>query len=210
MRIALYALVALLALWLAPPADAVIYPGQHRPAPIVAELVSHADVFWEQRGVRGDCPDSGPIIWQAPSLVDNDGDAWGRGDGLACELWLEDDLTETVLDGSSFEFSAQACQAIFHEDGHARGLPHEPEGLMAGTGPWGAPLPEPHPLAWAPHFCITWALDWYEQAMSGEGRGEWEIAGLVDEARRFAGLKPVKIDQWRRAHRRHARRRARS
>lgn len=169
-------LVALGALGTAPSAAlGYAYPGQQAvTAPVIQDLVSRADVFWAAHGVTSPACRNGPTVWVAPSLRDGDGDAWGRGDGATCELWLSDDLVSTIIDppdtpGLAVVHVARACQAITHEDGHAHGLPHARRGVMAGSGPWGAPDPEPRVLAWAPAFCIRFAREWAAGILRGEG-----------------------------------------
>lgn len=186
------------------PVSTGVFADQASPPPIVTALVDQSTNWWANhwsgKPLPFPCPD-GVTAYVVPSLGTAEGTtaAWERG--TDCEEWLSQDLVDTILDGTSFEFDADACEAVAHGDGHAHGLQHTSSGLMAEGGPWGAEHHEPRPLAWAPHFCVRWALAWYEAALNGDGRGDWEIAELVDEARHYAGLKAVAVKRWHHAQR---------
>jgi hypothetical protein len=168
MRTAALLAFALLAMACPARAHAITYPGQHPAPPVILDLVSAADGFWTERSVVGNCLTT-PTVWEAPSLLAGDGDAWGRGDGAACEIWLSDYLVGTIQQALVFDDVVHACQAITHEDGHARGLGHAPSGIMAGTGPWGQPDAAPPGLRWAPAFCIRFARSALRSSMRRDG-----------------------------------------
>lgn len=132
---AIAAAVALLAC--APLASADYYAGQRPAGPAAIELSRMAEAFWAARHVVG-CAD-GIEVLQAPSLAGGDGPAAGRGGD--CVIWISDFDIEPLdrIDADATRAEIRfACVAIYHEVGHALGLPHTPTGLMAvvPATPW--------------------------------------------------------------------------
>lgn len=156
-------LIVLIALAFPSTAHSETYAGQEPPPHVVLQLVDDGLAWWNARGVQNPvCDGRSPRAWVAPTLPTADGNgAWGLGLSQTCELWLSGWLSDVLTGPFSFERAAQGCQAVYHEVGHALGLPHAQSGVMAGSGDWGAPDPEPRPLAWAPAPCLRWA------------RGQW-------------------------------------
>lgn len=143
------ALLVILLVFAAPAsAHAWSAPGGQRPASatVLAVEVMARD-FWAARGTASQCS-QGITVWQAHDLQD----AWGRGDGSTCEMWVSDALAGALELRTDMWAMVDACTAVTHEAGHALGLPHSPTGVMAGAGsvpPWSH--------AWAPYWCVAWA-----------------------------------------------------
>jgi hypothetical protein len=77
-------------------------------------------------------------------------------------LWLTASLLRALADrGATGVYDViAACSAVWHEAGHALGLPHALSGVMAGALADGTqPKAEPFVGAWAPHFCLRYAVN---------------------------------------------------
>lgn len=169
---------ALLTLTLAAPAHAYEYEGQHPATGRTAALIRMAGDYWTAKHVPA-CP---LTAWQAPDLTGSDGDAWGRGDGTTCEMWLSDDLVATV-DVAEFDSDSalEACTTVTHELGHARGLPHSDRGVMAGAG---SP-PPPRSLDNVPWFCVRWAERAFKRGLLSQDISRDGVADGVRELRQW-------------------------
>lgn len=134
--------VALLALVLCPNAWAdYTYPEQSPAMGVSVQLVQAGQQFMANRGL-GNC--QSVTTWAVPDNVIIN---WGTGQ--SCSVWLSTNLIET-LNWPDRNTLIDACQAIFHEVGHAEGLDHQPTGLMSINKP-------PYPHAWAPFYCVQWS-----------------------------------------------------
>jgi hypothetical protein len=158
-------------------ASATQFAGQQSAPPAITDLVGRAEVFWHQHGVYA-CP-GGVMAWEAPNLVAGDGDAWGRGDGATCEIWVSADLTSYAAVPLWLGNAIEACTAVTHEVGHAYGLPHSPRGVMAGSG---APAKM---YGWSPRFCFRWARFTLAAVLRGDGETEKSIRRVIRRGMRL-------------------------
>lgn len=131
--------VALAVALLCVPSDAPAFDGYEAQRPAsqrVVELVQLAQDFWAARGVRG-CS-SGITAWTAPDLSGSDErEPFGRG--ADCAAWMSQDIAADLESSHPYQSGLQiGCMAVFHEVGHALGLPHVESGLMSPVGsiPW--------------------------------------------------------------------------
>lgn len=159
MKRALLVVVLLLGALTQVASASVVYPDQ-KPAPYKTwDLVNGwARPFWGDRDVKA-CEGRAITVWVAPDLDE----AWGRGGD--CEVWIRSDLVTWIRYSTSTSKTAsredrttfrgmliEACTVVFHETGHALGLPHTETGVMAGDL-----AHAPAPQAWAPWECRLWA-----------------------------------------------------
>lgn len=167
----------------ATPANASQYPGQEEARSVaIDQLVAIGSRYWNQQGVTG-CH---PKIWIAPDLQQ----AWGRGDGATCEVWLTQDLADKIVDPETIGPALDACTALTHELGHAFGLPHAPAGVMAGDG-----AQPPSPFAWTPAPCVVWARKEIRAVLRGEGIRERDLGWHLRNQMRFATIARKSLDQ---------------
>lgn len=166
--------LAILAVALAAPqiarADAS-YPGQRLADPVVQQVAALAGHYWDVKGA----PRCDVKLFQAPALQEGDGDAWGRGDGTTCTAWISDDLAYMLANPYGDTDMLETCQAVTHEIGHARGLPHALSGPMVTTG---APAP-PREFDNVPWFCVKRLLREWPRHL----REEYTLADVPHEMR---------------------------
>lgn len=176
-------LTLLVALFLASPAAASTYPGEHPAPAFVQKLAVKADAFWHARGVAS-CASNSPVL-MAPSLRDDDdGDGdrelWGTGDGPAagsepgadgtsrdedatgratlggCQVWLVSWIVRETASPRWYGMAIDLCTTIYHEAGHTAGLEHTTTGLMAPSG------------GGDPFECRVWGRRWENRKFKRE------------------------------------------
>lgn len=133
MRTALAALL-LATLWSAP-AWGDVYAGERPAGPQAQAVAVQASEFWAARNVVA-CPE-GVELLQAPDLSGGDGDAMGRGGD--CVAWISDDEAADLEARAPYAAGLRVgCAVVFHEVGHALGLPHSESGVMGvvPSFPW--------------------------------------------------------------------------
>lgn len=146
------------------------YPGQSAAPAVFQHLQRLGDRYWFGQPGTERCVND-VQVYVVPDAVIPGAWAMGYHEGSQCAIWVSKSM-QSFIGGYGMMRSAarKVCAAMFHEDGHARGLPHTAPGIKSVMAPLAADNVVPRP-------CFAWATQFTESLLRADKfhRYDWDI-----------------------------------